>query len=725
LAGYFHSELGISAGDRFGLMQAIKRVFASYLRNGRVPHPIDQIIIQLQIQQVTFSGVVLTREPITNAPYYIINYDSITGLTDTVTKGLVSQALRVARWQEPRALSSPWDNLLVAIQEIERVFPQSTLKVEFGIDRSYNIHTFQVCPLKIHKIISNNDEKKHKDTIAQLKTEFERLTSNVYNLPGTHTILADMPDWNPAEIIGSRPNILDYSLYRFLVTKCAWNQARVSIGYRDVAPSELMVMFANKPYIDTRVSFNSLTPNGLPPDFRETLINYYLNKLENQPQLQDKVEFEIVFSCFDLSFDDKTSELKGIGVSEDQIDDFKQFLSSFTNSLLQKSTKVFFDDLKAVQKFRSLQKGYSKELLDLHQLLSQSYQLLTSCREFGVIPFSRLARLTFVGLAIFKSLLKQGIINEPFYNNFLNSIETVATRMAIEFHQLTQGKMDLKSFLTKYGHLRPGTYNILAPRYDRNPNLFTGLEVSNHDISFEKKFRNDQTMIARIDRALAKNGIEYSAQSLLDFIRKAIEYREYAKFEFTKYLSDAIELIARVGEQIGFSRQELALIDLDTIIESLYSKSFDLEYIKGLWGETINKNREIKTRYEKIALPPVIIQPRDLVVVPYYESYPNFVTRQRVEGTVCFLTSINYDNIPNVADKIILLENADPGFDWIFTKNPKGLITKYGGVASHMAVRCAEFGLPAAIGCGEVIFDRLSNANLVLLDCTTETIVPM
>ena len=30
-------------------------------------------------------------------------------------------------------------------------------------------------------------------------------------------------------------------------------------------------------------------------------------------------------------------------------------------------------------------------------------------------------------------------------------------------------------------------------------------------------------------------------------------------------------------------------------------------------------------------------------------------------------------------NKIILIENADPGFDWLFNFNIKGLITKFGG----------------------------------------------
>ena len=50
-----------------------------------------------------------------------------------------------------------------------------------------------------------------------------------------------------------------------------------------------------------------------------------------------------------------------------------------------------------------------------------------------------------------------------------------------------------------------------------------------------------------------------------------------------------------------------------------------------------------------------------------------------------------------------MIENADPGFDWIFGSKILGLITKYGGVNSHMAIRCAELEIPVAIGCGEQV----------------------
>lgn len=44
-------------------------------------------------------------------------------------------------------------------------------------------------------------------------------------------------------------------------------------------------------------------------------------------------------------------------------------------------------------------------------------------------------------------------------------------------------------------------------------------------------------------------------------------------------------------------------------------------------------------------------------------------------------------------------------------------MTRYGGAASHMAIRCAEFELPAAIGCGEKIFNYACKHDCLELDC--------
>ncbi|MCW5619885.1 MAG: hypothetical protein KIS79_02095 [Burkholderiales bacterium] len=67
--------------------------------------------------------------------------------------------------------------------------------------------------------------------------------------------------------------------------------------------------------------------------------------------------------------------------------------------------------------------------------------------------------------------------------------------------------------------------------------------------------------------------------------------------------------------------------------------------------------------------------------------------------------------------KIVCIENAGSGLRLIFTSRPCALVTAFGGANSHMAIRCAELGLPAAIGCGEQTYLRLRQAGAAEIDC--------
>ena len=57
------------------------------------------------------------------------------------------------------------------------------------------------------------------------------------------------------------------------------------------------------------------------------------------------------------------------------------------------------------------------------------------------------------------------------------------------------------------------------------------------------------------------------ASELLGFMKQAIELRELSKFHFTRNLSDAIALIAKVGEQYNISREDLAYCDISCFRE--------------------------------------------------------------------------------------------------------------------------------------------------------------
>ena len=68
------------------------------------------------------------------------------------------------------------------------------------------------------------------------------------------------------------------------------------------------------------------------------------------------------------------------------------------------------------------------------------------------------------------------------------------------------------------------------------------------------------------------------------------------------------------------------------------------------------------------------------------------------------------------------IENADPGYDFLFNKNIKALITKYGGLNSHMAIRCSELNIPALIGVGEKNFINISKHKVININCIEKKI---
>jgi phosphoenolpyruvate-protein kinase (PTS system EI component) len=58
----------------------------------------------------------------------------------------------------------------------------------------------------------------------------------------------------------------------------------------------------------------------------------------------------------------------------------------------------------------------------------------------------------------------------------------------------------------------------------------------------------------------------------------------------------------------------------------------------------------------------------------------------------------------------------------LFNKNIKALITKYGGLNSHMAIRCAELNIPALIGVGEKNFENIIKHKTISINCNENKI---
>lgn len=720
MAGCFHSELNITSNDVNMVKASIEKVIDSY-KQRNLNNLFNHILVQSQTQDIKISGVAFTRTLETNAPYYVINYDDHTGLSDTVTKGIENKTIQILRWSNKEDCPEKFRSLLTAMEEIEEIIPNMGLDIEFAINKKGEVIIFQVRPITINTNIDGTDEDEIKKRIEAIRQKFIELSKRQPHLAGDKNCFGDMPDWNPAEIIGNSPNYLDYSLYSYLIMDSIWHEARSSQGYTDVSPANLMVLFGNKPYVDIRNSFNSFTPETISKELREKLISFCMDKLNKNPELQDKVEFKVLYTCYDFSFDDRSKELLEFGFTDDEIKELQQSLHQLTNNLIKKSNE---EDINSAHKMAELRREVRSIIAaNKHspkEIIKQAHRLIDDCKIHGTLQFSRLARLAFVGKILLKSLVDRDVIGKEFYNAFLNSINTIATSINSDFSLLRQGELSKEEFLKRYGHLRPGTYDITSTRYDKNPDLLKSTTALSTKSDPKPDLKIDEDTYNKIDAILREHKIDCNSKELLNFIRSSLEVREFSKFEFTKSLSDAIELIAEAGELLGFSREELSQLDLNSIF---CCEVQDIKQTQKIWRDIIEfRNRE-RILNEKISLPPIIFSERDFEIVRYYVARPNFITQKAVNGTIIDLNEVDLKQIPELGGKIVIIENGDPGYDWIFTKNITGLITKYGGVASHMAIRCAEFGIPAAIGCGEVLFNNLKTVSSVILDCKSAKII--
>jgi len=106
----------------------------------------------------------------------------------------------------------------------------------------------------------------------------------------------------------------------------------------------------------------------------------------------------------------------------------------------------------------------------------------------------------------------------------------------------------------------------------------------------------------------------------------------------------------------------------------------------------------------------VITNSEDFLYFESLNSKPNYIGKNITKGE---LIEISQDSIKSIADKIVILPNADPGWDWVFNLNIKGLITKYGGPNSHMAIRAAEKNITSIFGVGEMLYQQIKESNTI------------
>ena len=126
--------------------------------------------------------------------------------------------------------------------------------------------------------------------------------------------------------------------------------------------------------------------------------------------------------------------------------------------------------------------------------------------------------------------------------------------------------------------------------------------------------------------------------------------------------------------------------------------------------------------FELIYKPDIFISGDELLFDKSINFKPTYVGESITEGNIIKLEDFKNESNIILDDKIILIENADPGYDYIFGFKIKGLITMYGGSNSHMTIRCSELNVTAVIGVGHKNFNDLKSNDVVQINPLLKTI---
>ncbi|WHA53418.1 PEP/pyruvate-binding domain-containing protein [Acinetobacter pittii] len=702
-AGAFDSFLNINKSNSEEVTKAINNVFKTYKNDNY--H--EQVLIQNQVINSKISGVLTSRTIGKNSPYYVVSYDDQTGQTDTVTSGSTNNiktlfVLRNSKFNDLK-IDNNIKKLILEIKNLEEILNFEYLDVEFIIDNMNNIHIVQVRPLVGN--YNNKLDKNIYDMVEQAKALFNQ--KNVLNdgiLKGSKSIFGIMPDANPAELIGIKPKPLAFSLYQRLITDDIVTQQRYEFGYRDVRPVNHMVKYCGTPFIDVRSSFNSFTPQNLDENISEKLIDAYLNRLEKNQNLHDKVEFEVVMSTWYPGIEKFISQNYSLDFTELEIE---KIVNSekiiFLNALNRLDSDL--NDVNSYDKF------FKKIVNSNLDNLNKAWRLLEICYFYGCKPFAHLARTAFIAVSYLKGLIAEGIISEDDYHQYLNSIESVSTIFEKDSYQVKIGKISKESYYEKYGHLRPGTYDILSQAYFEDPQKYLDPLIQQSSMSQEKILNLKNEQKNNISNILNENGFKLTFNEFDHYIRNAINGREYGKFTYTKFLSYALNFLIEWGKEVDLTRDDLAYLEFKDI-ERLITGTINLNQLISL---IFNRKHEYLIT-ESIELPTLIKEESDFYCFYKQEGQPNFITNISVSAEYEVIKIDTNVGEINLKDKIILIEGADPGYDWLFGHEISGLVTCYGGANSHMAIRCAELNIPAAIGVGDLIFNNLNKTLSIKLD---------
>ncbi|TCO43242.1 pyruvate phosphate dikinase-like enzyme [Dokdonella fugitiva] len=659
-AGRYRSVLGVVADDADAVARAIDAVFASYAEAGR--H--DEAFVQRQVTALQHACVAFTHALPDAAPYYVV---SLAGgrRTDAVTRGDADVDTwyvardRAATVELPDAVRTCLD----AVCEVERIAALQACEIELVID------AWGVAWLLQARALPCAQHAGHAAIAARRTVEAALAREAVPPLLGM------MPDWNPAELLGEHPRPLARTLFDRLVTRRAWAIGRAALGHAAGA-RPLLRFHAGRPYVDVRTSFRSLLPVALDADLGARLVESACARLRAHPHLHDKVEFDVVPAALRFGFE-AWFATRHAGFDAADV--------AAVAAALREPLRRALDHARTMR----LRSGFERDLglrepahepaLLAHWLAR--VELRTAAR------FAEAARQAFVLEALMRSAVEQQLLD----GGILQRLRAAATA-----DRVGDGDDD---------HVRAGTFEISAPA---RREWTGGPRRPARAMPAPMPTARDAP---RLDAALAGLGITIAPAALFAHYAAVLRTRELGKFALARAVSLGLDALGARAHACGVARDDAGWLELDALLDP----SAEPRVLHG----AIEAARRRHAVEAAVAMP-LLIDGHCLGVVHHAAGQPNYVGHGRVHGHIARVDATTLpQHVP--PGSIIAIASADPGYDWIFMREPAALLTAFGGPNSHMAIRCAAAGVPALLGVGPEAFRRMADAATLAIDFEART----
>lgn len=474
-------------------------------------------------------------------------------------------------------------------------------------------------------------------------------------------LLGLMPDWNPAELLGAHPRPLSLSVFASVIGDGTWWRSRASLGYARPYRAQLLRPIAGRPYVDVRASFESLCPAAVDPRLRQRVVRDWLQALGDAPQLHDRVEFDVAVAAPEF---DARQRLAMIASSVDR--------SAWLDAL----RRIAVDALDPLR-LASRRRLFGQQLCASVQQRSPSARLKW-LRDRVAAPFAQAARCDFIAQALWRSAVRRGAIAPERCLAMLSAVPTdtgLDAPLALRPRQFDLG----------------GMVALPSPGAS-SPAVEFRLAADEH---------------AALARLLREQRLPWSPIELVELSRLAAIGRQLGKQVLAALLGGWFDALASDCAARGVGD------DILPWLEWRHAANPQLPA-----NSLIARAAAARQRYAQdghLRMPPLIACEDDLLLVPQPAASGHFHGSGCIEGALVQVGPASRPHdVPLRA--VLAIESADPGYEWIFSREPVALVTAFGGPHSHMALRCAGAGCGAVLGVGIARFERLLAAPRVRVD---------